>query len=158
MILSLLISSKKNFHKPNLVLREINTIVRLEKKITEIQVKNEAKRIRVDFDSSLGDIKQIFNDIASRDKDIVDRPLMYEWNTWRSMVLINDALNVQGNYHADADGNPVSTASGNMPDILCEYDSFWLGVEVTLQSGVKQYETEGEPIFRHIGKATKKVG
>jgi hypothetical protein len=143
---------KEEFSQAKSSIEKINTIVRLEKKITEIQVKNEAKNIRVDFDSSLGDIKQIFQDIASRDKDIVDRPLMYEWNTWRSMVLINDALNVQGNYHADADGNPVSTASGNMPDILCEYDTFWLGVEVTLQSGMKQYETEGEPIIRHIGK------
>lgn len=146
---------KEEFNKAKSSIEKINTIVRLEKKITEIQVKNEAKNIRIDFDSSLGDIKQIFNDIASRDKEIVDRPLMYEWNTWRSMVLINDALNVQGNYHADADGNPVSTASGNMPDILCEYDSFWLGVEVTLQSGMKQYETEGEPISRHIGKLQK---
>jgi len=146
---------KEEFSQAKSSVEKINTIVRLEKKITEIQVKNEAKSIRVDFDSSLGDIKQIFDDIASRDKDIVDRPLMYEWNTWRSMVLINDALNVQGNYHADADGNPVSTASGNMPDILCEYDSFWLGVEVTLQSGMKQYETEGEPIIRHIGKLQK---
>lgn len=146
---------KEEFSQAKSSVEKINTIIRLERKITEIQVKNEAKNIRVDFDSSLGDIKQIFQDIASRDKDIVDRPLMYEWNTWRSMVLINDALNVQGNYHADADGNPVSTASGNMPDILCEYDSFWLGVEVTLQSGMKQYETEGEPIFRHIGKLQK---
>lgn len=146
---------KEEFSQAKSSVEKINTIVRLEKKITEIQVKNEAKNIRVDFESSLGDIKQIFLDIASREKDIVDRPLMYEWNTWRSMVLINDALNVQGNYHADADGNPVSTASGNMPDILCEYDSFWLGVEVTLQSGMKQYETEGEPIFRHIGKLQK---
>lgn len=134
---------------------KINAIVRLEKKITEIQLKNEAKNIRKDFTSSLNDIRQIFIDINAREKDIVDRPLMYEWNTWRSMVLINDALNVQGNYHADADGNPVSTASSNMPDILCEYENFWLGVEVTLQSGMKQYETEGEPIFRHIGKLQK---
>lgn len=139
----------------SLVLKKLTLLLDLKRKLTEIQVKNEAKNIRVDFESSLGDIKQIFLDIASREKDIVDRPLMYEWNTWRSMVLINDALNVQGNYHADADGNPVSTASGNMPDILCEYDSFWLGVEVTLQSGMKQYETEGEPIFRHIGKLQK---
>ena len=82
---------------------------------------------------------------------------MYEWNTWRSMVLINDAINVQGNYHADADGNPVSTASGKLSDILCEYESFWLGAEVTLQSGMRQYEAEGEPITRHIGKLQKSV-
>lgn len=134
---------------------KINSIIKLEKKITEHQIKNEAKNLRHNHINSLIDIKQVFSDITSRDKDIVDRPLMYEWNTWRSMVLINDALNVQGNYHADADGNPVSTASGNMPDILCEYENFWLGVEVTLQTGMKQYETEGEPISRHIGKLQK---
>lgn len=134
---------------------KINVIVDLDKQLTEIQVKNEAKNIRKDFVSSLTDIKAMFNNISAKDKEIVDRPLMYEWNTWRSMVLINDALNVQGNYHADADGNPVSTASGNMPDILCEYENFWLGVEVTLQSGFKQYETEGESIIRHIGNLQK---
>lgn len=130
---------------------KINTLIKLERKITEIQVKNEAKEIRRDYDTSFNDIKKIFEDISAKDKDIVDRPLMYEWNTWRSMVLINDALNVQGNYVADADGNPVSTASGGKPDILVEYKNFWLAVEVTLQSGMKQYETEGEPILRHVG-------
>lgn len=134
---------------------KINVIVKLDKKLTDIQLKNVAKNIRSDFSSSFEDIKSMFSNINSKDKEVVDRPLMYEWNTWRSMVLINDALNVQGNYHADADGNPVSTASGNMPDILCEYDKFWLGVEVTLQSGFKQYESEGESIIRHIGNLQK---
>jgi len=99
--------------------------------------------------------QNIFDEIKSRHNDMVDRPLMYEWNAWRSMVLVNDALNVQGNYHTDADGNPVATASGNMPDILCEYETFWLGVEVTLQHGVRQYESEGESIIRHIGNLQK---
>ena len=103
-------------------IENIITIVKIEKKITEIQVKTGAKNIRIDSDASLNDINKIFLDITSKEKDLVDRPLMYEWNSWRTMVVINDALNVQGNYHADVDGNPVSTASGNMPDILCEYD------------------------------------
>jgi len=130
---------------------KLTVLIKLEKKITEIQLKNEAKMIRKDFHESLTDIKKIFNDISSRDAELVDRPLMYEWNTWRSMVLINDAVNVQGNYIADADGNPVSTAPSNKPDILVEYEHFWLAVEVTLQSGMKQYENEGEPITRHVG-------
>ena len=145
---------QKEFLNAGSGIEKINTLARIGKKITDIQVKTEAKHIRDNFVSSLNDIRQIFEDIVKK-KDIVDRSLMYEWNTWRSMVLINDALNVQGNYHADADGNPVSTASGNMPDILCEYDSFWLAVEVTLQSGMRQFESEGESIIRHIGQLQK---
>jgi AlwI restriction endonuclease len=145
----------EKFNKANSSTEKLNVIVELDKRLTAIQVKNEAKNIRADFASSFSDIKTMFININAKDKEIVDRPLMYEWNTWRSMVLINDALNVQGNYHADADGNPVSTASGNMPDILCEYEQFWLGVEVTLQSGFKQYEAEGESIIRHIGNLQK---
>jgi hypothetical protein len=143
------------YYQASSSVEKINTLTKLEKKVTEIQIKTEARDIRSDFVASFNDIKKIFIEIKSRDKEIVDRPLMYEWNTWRSMVLINDALNVQGNYHADADGNPVSTASGKMPDILCEYENFWLGVEVTLQSGMKQYESEGESIIRHIGNLQK---
>ena len=44
-----------------------------------------------------------------------------------------------------------------MPDIMCKYETFWLGFEVTLQRGMKQYEAEGEWITRHIGKLQKKI-
>lgn len=130
---------------------KLNILARADSKLTEIQVRNQALVIKNDQKSSFIDILNLYEAINDRRAEILDRPLMYEWNAWRAMVLVNDALNVQGNYHADVDGNPVSTASGNMPDILCEYDEFWLAIEVTLQRGMRQFETEGESITRHVG-------
>lgn len=49
----------------------------------------------------------------------------------------------------------MSTASGNMADIICDYDNFSLTVEVTMQSGQRQYEMEGEPVSRHLAKVKK---
>lgn len=136
-------------------LEKLQVIGQMEQQLGRIQIRNEARTIRQDFTASLKNIKSCYQEIASRQSEILDKPLMYEWNTWRAMVLINDAVNVQGNFAADPDGNPVTTAGGGKPDILVEYASFWLNVEVTLSSGVRQYEMEGEPISRHLGDLQK---
>jgi hypothetical protein len=49
----------------------------------------------------------------------------------------------------------MSTAVGNTPDIVCDYGDFGLTVEVTMQSGQRQYESEGEPVARHLAKYKK---
>lgn len=135
----------------------LQIIGRLEILLAEIQVSNEAKAIRNNLVLSLSTIAEKYDDITNKQSDVIDRPLMYEWNTWRAMVLINDAINIQGNYSSDPDGNPVSTAGGNKPDIQVEYKDFHLIVEVTLSSGAKQYEMEGEPVSRHLGSIQKKL-
>ena len=136
---------------------KLQVLANLENQLANLQIQNEAKSIRDDLKSSLVDIKDAYSAITSRASEILDRPLMYEWNTWRALVLINDAKNVLANYTSDTDGNPVSTAGGNKPDIYVEYDSFHLIVEVTLSNGRKQYEMEGEPITRHLGEFQKNV-
>jgi len=138
-------------------MEKLGILEQLKECLGEWQVKNEAKKIRSDLAQSFADIQKMYTDITSKVTEVVDRPLMYEWNAWRAMTLINDAINVQAHYLSDADGNPVSTAAGNRPDILVEYKNFWLAVEVTLQSGKKQYETEGEPISRHLGLIQKQL-
>ena len=52
----------------------------------------------------------------------------------------------------------MSTAQGNMSDIVCDYGDFGLSVEVTIASGQKQYEMEGEPVSRHLAKLKKATG
>ena len=51
----------------------------------------------------------------------------------------------------------MSTAQGNMADIVCDYGDFGLTVEVTMQGGQKQYETEGEPVSRHLAKVKRET-
>jgi hypothetical protein len=73
------------------------------------------------------------------------------------MTMLNGG-NIKGNFKLDDAGQPLSTAQGNMPDIECDYGNFTLSVEVTLQSGQRQYEAEGEPVARHYGQLKKKSG
>lgn len=100
------------------------------------------------------DIKNTYNDI--RNKDLYDLPLMFEWNTWRAMTMLNGGT-ISGNFILDDQGDPISTAPGNQGDIMCDYGDFGLLVEVTLSSGAKQYDMEGESVSRHLGKFRKDI-
>lgn len=52
----------------------------------------------------------------------------------------------------------MSTVAGSMPDFVCDYGEFGLAVEVTMQSGHKQYEMDGESVSRHPAKLKKETG
>lgn len=99
------------------------------------------------------DILKVFEDIENREN--VDPSLFFEWNVWRAFAMLNDG-NIQGNFRIDDDGMPLYTAPPNTADITCEYTGFDAIVEVTLSSGHKQYEMEGEPVARHYGNFKKK--
>lgn len=101
------------------------------------------------------DVMAIFDDI--KQNLLYDAPLMLEWNTWRAMTML-DGGNIHANFKLDDKGQPMSTASGNMADIVCDYGKFDMAVEVTMQSGQKQYEAEGESVSRHLAKLKKETG
>lgn len=101
------------------------------------------------------DISTTFNQIL--DNSLYDTPLMLEWNTWRAMTML-DGGDIKANLKFDDFGNPMSTAQGNMADIACDYGSFGLTVEVTMQGGQRQYETESEPVTRHLAKYKRETG
>lgn len=96
-----------------------------------------------------------YNEIIA--DSLYDVPLMFEWNTWRAMTMINGGT-ITGNFKIDDAGQPMSTAQGNMPDIVCDYGDFDVTVEVTMQSGQRQYDTECEPVARHLGKHKRDTG
>lgn len=98
------------------------------------------------------DIQNTFKQIE--ENSLYDPSLMLEWNVWRAMTML-DGGEVEANLKFDDFGNPMSTAQGNMADIVCDYGDFGLSVEVTMASGQKQYEMEGEPVSRHLAKLKK---
>ena len=98
------------------------------------------------------DIMDVFNGIKRN--TYYDSPLMFEWNTWRAMTMINGGF-IKANLRFDDYGEPMNTAAGNRADILCDYGDFMLTVEVTLQRGQRQYETEGEPVSRHLANVKR---
>ncbi len=101
------------------------------------------------------EVVDTYNEIIA--DSLYDVPLMFEWNTWRAMTMI-DGGNITGNFKIDDAGQPMSTAQGNMPDIVCDYGDFDVTVEVTMQSGQRQYDTECEPVARHLGKHKRDTG
>lgn len=101
------------------------------------------------------EIIDTYNEIIS--DEYYDAPLMFEYNTWRAMTML-DGGDIKGNFNVDDAGKPLSTAQGNRPDIECDYEEFVLSVEVTLQSGQRQYEAEGEPVARHYGQMKQRTG
>lgn len=101
------------------------------------------------------EIIDTYNEIIS--DEYYDAPLMFEYNTWRAMTML-DGGDIKGNFKFDDSGQPLSTAQGNMPDIECDYTDYSMSVEVTLQSGQRQYETEGESVARHYGQLKKRSG
>lgn len=94
------------------------------------------------------DVVDVYEKIDN--KEIVDPPLFLEWNTWRAFTMLDDG-SINGNFRIDDDGLPLYTAPGNTADIECEYADFQMIVEVTMSSGQRQYEMEGEPVARHLG-------
>ncbi|NJD21121.1 MAG: AlwI family type II restriction endonuclease [Melioribacter sp.] len=111
---------------------------------------NQLAEVKLKNYKEFDDIIEVFGKIQK--KEIPDAPLYFEWNIWRALVMINYARHVSGNFRFDLDGMPLNTALGNLPDIEAEYDGFKMIVEVTISSGNKQYEMEGEPVARHFGR------
>lgn len=101
------------------------------------------------------DIQGTFDRIEAN--RLYDAPLMLEWNVWRAMTML-DGGDIKANLHFDDFGHSLSTAQGNRADIVCDYGDYLLTVEVTMQTGQTQYENEGEPVSRHLGKLKKETG
>lgn len=127
----------------------------LEETETQIKAENlKAETLSLKSYREYEDVLALFERILKR--DVPDPALYLEWNVWRALAMLNYALEVKGNFTVDFDNVPLANAQGNLPDIECEYDAFQLIVEVTMSSGNRQYEMEGEPVARHYGRAREK--
>lgn len=144
---------------PHITVSETASLQQL-KDIFADELENRKEQIITDQVMAIKDYR-LFDDINTTfeqllDNSLYDTPLMLEWNTWRAMTML-DGGNIKANLKFDDFGNPMSTAQGNMADIVCDYDDFGLTVEVTMQSGQRQYETEGEPVTRHLAKLKRET-
>lgn len=149
-----LLEQKIQAEFPQLQVPATATLVELKNLFAD-QLENRKERILTEQVAAIKDYRQ-FEEISTTfdqiiDNSLYDTPLMLEWNTWRAMTML-DGGNIKANLKFDDFGNPMSTAQGNMADIVCDYGDFGLTVEVTMQSGQRQYETEGEPVTRHLAK------
>ena len=96
------------------------------------------------------DVQNLFDSIV-HDRSLYDAPLMLEWNTWRAMCMI-DGGEIHAQLKFDDFGSPMATAPANTADIIADYGDFGVAVEVTMTNRQRQFEAEGESVFRHTGK------
>jgi len=127
------------------ILDSLETVkLKVEKMVFEEQVKFMDRAM----------IIEMYDKILAGEEEVFDPPVYFEWNTYRAIVAIDNAI-VLPNFVMDEDHQPVSHAAGNKPDLIAEFDDFVVVTEVTLQTGKRQYMVEREPVVDHVGSYQK---
>lgn len=93
----------------------------------------------------------------SEDEEIripkTEAPAYLEWSLWRAFLaidtLVNEPYEVR-RFKIDQDFMPISTAPGNGPDLIAEFEDYVVVIEVTLSESSRQEAMEGEPVRRHV--------
>jgi len=102
------------------------------------------------------DIIEKFYDIETGTEDMA--ALWLEVNTWKAIVSFNGNHRVKRNFNIEEDLTPKSFAPGlgNTPDMEVYVNGIVLIPEVSLMSGVRQWEHEGSSVIDHVLKFIKK--
>jgi hypothetical protein len=124
---------------------EYNNWEREEDFANEQQTKDSIKDI-------LNYLKVLNGESVPNGPEIDDRPAYLEWAVWRSFLAIDDLvspIHTTRRFPIDQDFLPRNTAPGGGADLLFEFESYVLVVEVTLTSSHRQMAVESEPVRRH---------
>jgi hypothetical protein len=90
-----------------------------------------------------------------------EAPAYFEWTIWRAFLAINSLVNEPWEcrnfqvYEGDEPFEsflPVGCARSGSPDLVFEFETFVLVVEVTFTSSSRQEAAEGEPVRRHVAR------
>ncbi|MCB2180205.1 AlwI family type II restriction endonuclease [bacterium] len=93
-----------------------------------------------------------FEDILHGNED--DATRWFEVNTWKSLVAISGTHYVKRNFKIEYDLSPRSFApgTGNTPDMEFYNSEYIIIPEVSTQSGVSQWISEGSSVVDHVNK------
>lgn len=100
-------------------------------------------------------LKVLNSETVENSPEIDDRPAFLEWAVWRSFLAINEIvspIHETRRFPLDQDFMPRNTAPGGGSDLLFEFDSYVLVVEVTMTTSHRQMAVESEPVRRHTVK------
>ncbi len=96
--------------------------------------------------------------VSREDEDVVVIPsgesaAYLEWAVWRAFLAVNRLENPpyqSRRFPVDRDFLPIRNAPGGGPDLIFEFESFVLVVEVTLLTSGRQEAAEGYPVRQHV--------
>ena len=124
------------------------------------QITNLNERIFIQYTSKTESIRneiiEKFEDIVSGDEDMA--ALWLECNTWKSLVAIDGEKDVKRNFTIEEDLSPRNFApgTGNTPDMELYNDKYIIVPEVSLMTGVLQWEHEASSVIDHVLNIIKK--
>ena len=102
------------------------------------------------------EIIEKFEDISNGDEDMA--ALWLECNTWKSLVAIEGKKEVKRNFTIEEDLSPRNFApgKGNTPDMEVYNEKYIIVAEVSLMTGVLQWEHEASSVIDHVLNIIKK--
>ncbi|MGC6532411.1 MAG: AlwI family type II restriction endonuclease [Flavobacteriales bacterium] len=125
-------------------------------------IEHEARGREITFaeqqstEDAVSEILQYLNVLDGRHitdaPEVPDRPAYLEWAVWRAFLAIDSIVNPiheSRRFPVDADFFPRNTAPGRGSDLIIEFESLVLVVEVTLTLSSRQLAVESEPVRRH---------
>jgi len=108
------------------------------------------------FIKILSKTKEERDNILDKFDDILDNidmsALWLEVNTWKSLIAINGGQFVKRNFKIEDDLTPRSFAPGvgNTPDMVLYNSGYIIVPEVSLMTGVRQWEHEASSVVDHV--------
>jgi len=134
---------------------DLNTLDKtsLEKYISGLRELNIKLKLYIKKRQLLGNINKIKEIIEILENQKLLRkiePKTFEKILTEALRIINDELLIRPNYPMDDEGEPLTHAPGNKPDIECYYKTFKAICEVTLNTSNLQWVQEGQPVMRHL--------
>ena len=136
-----------------LAIQDLSQIrIDLEERWRRIQETNYAN----DQAEKWQEIVHYLREFGNRKSHLIPRgeaPAYLEWILWRAFLAIDSLFNQPWDarrFRIDQDFLPISTAAGNGPDMIFEFDNFVIVVEGTLMTSSRQEAAEGEPVRRHV--------
>ncbi|WP_027729131.1 AlwI family type II restriction endonuclease [Treponema sp. C6A8] len=113
------------------------------------------------FIEHLAFTKEVRDEILDRFKLILNdddmSALWLEVNTWKSLIAIRGKKSVKRNFNIEEDLTPKSFAPGigNTPDMELYTDEYIILPEVSLMTGIRQWEHEGSSVIDHVFRFIK---
>ena len=136
----------------------IDDLKDIEKKLDDAIKNANIKKYIQKTSQTCENRKEVLNRYQLIQNDDDESALWLEVNTWRAFVSIN-GLNkeVVPNFKMNPDLTPKSFAPGigNTPDMEIYFGSYVIIPEVSLMTGVQQWEHEGSSVIDHVIKKMK---
>lgn len=131
---------------------DVSDLKQYENKISKAFVSHSEeyfKRILSKEKKARKEILEKFDDILDNDDMSA---LWLEVNTWKSLIAIEGSHQVKRNFKIEDDLMPKSFAPGvgNTPDMELYGDGYILIPEVSLMTGVRQWEHEASSVIDHV--------